>query len=121
MPDGSVEVDADLPEGGPGTIEGRLYYDPSKCSGRVAAIEATSSGGGGPQSVNWAYETDSPLTISGVDSDPIVGRAWVDEDIGFGWPTPRPATALRSMRAARWRHPGSLIEPSLRRCHSAVI
>ena len=47
-------------------------------------ISDPSSGGGGPQSVNWAYETDDPLTISGVDSDPIVGRAWVDEDIGFG-------------------------------------
>lgn len=89
MPDGSVqEVDADLPEGGPGTIEGRLYYDPlfEAFGWRNVAqvISDPSSGGGGPQSVNWAYETDGPLTISGVDSDPIVGRAWVDEDIGFG-------------------------------------
>ena len=86
MPDGSIQaIDAELPEGGPGTIEGRLYYDPrfEAFGWRYVSqvISDPSSGAGGPQSVNWAYETDNTLVIGAVETEPVVARAWVDEDI----------------------------------------
>lgn len=82
------EVDAELPEGGPGTIEGRLHFDPlfESYGWRNVAqvISDPSSGGGGPQSVNWAYQkTDPVLSIGGVDTAPVNARAWVDEDLDF--------------------------------------
>ena len=87
---GSVQdIDTELPEGGPGTIEGRLYYDPlfESLGWRNVAqvISDPSSGGGGPQSVNWAYEdNDGVLVIGTLETEPTSARAWVDEDIGFG-------------------------------------
>ena len=85
--DGAVgAVDADLPEGGEGTIEGRLHFDAvfGALGFRNAAqvISDPSSGGGGPQSVNWAYQTDLPaLRIGDIEVTPVRARAWVDEDI----------------------------------------
>ena len=87
---GSVEdIDADLPEGGPGTIEGRLYYDPlfEALGWRNVAqvISDPSSGAGGPQSVNWAYsDDDGVFTIGSLEAEPASARAWVAEDFGFG-------------------------------------
>ncbi|MEM9517720.1 MAG: hypothetical protein AAGA37_00235 [Actinomycetota bacterium] len=82
------DIDTELPEGGPGTIEGRLHYDPLfealgwRNVGQV--ISDPSSGGGGPQSVNWAYSFNGEnLQIGGIATQPTSARAWVDEDIGF--------------------------------------
>lgn len=82
------EVDAELPEGGPGTIEGRLHFDPlfESYGWRNVAqvISDPSSGGGGPQSVNWAYEkNDVAFPLGAVVAEARNARAWVDEDIDF--------------------------------------
>lgn len=88
-PTGSVDdIDAELPEGGPGTIEGRLYYDPLFAgfgwSNVAEVISDPSSGGGGPQSVNWAYrDDDDSFRLGEIDATPVTARAWVDEDIDF--------------------------------------
>ena len=82
------QIDAELPEGGPGTIEGRLHFEPLFASfgwrNVAQVISDPSSGGGGPQSVNWAYQKDDPnFALGGIAAEPISARAWVDEDIDF--------------------------------------
>ena len=82
------QIDADLPEGGPGTIDGRLHFDPlfTALGWRNVSqvISDPSSGAGGPQSVNWAYEKNDPvLSVDGIETEVVVGRAWVDEDLDF--------------------------------------
>jgi len=92
--DGDVgAVDAELPEGGEGTIEGRLHFD--AVFGALGfrnvsqVISDPSSGGGGPQSVNWAYQTDLPsLLVGEIETTPATARAWVDEDLSFHNDTP---------------------------------
>lgn len=89
------QIDAELPEGGPGTIEGRLHYDPlfDALGWRTVSqvISDPSNGGGGPQSVNWAYEKADPvLVVDGVELEVVVGRAWVDEDLDYRDGTDRP-------------------------------
>jgi hypothetical protein len=95
-PPGSVQdIDVELPEGGPGTIEGRLYYDPLfealgwRNVGQV--ISDPSNGAGGPQSVNWSYQDDDGIfTIGTLDTEPTSARAWVYEDVAFGQGDGRP-------------------------------
>lgn len=85
-PAGVGQIDADLPEGGRGTIEGRLYFDPLFArfgwSNAAQVISDPSRGSGGPQSVNWAYRKDDPaFVIDDVVTEAVGARAWVDEDI----------------------------------------
>ena len=85
---GVGQIDAELPEGGPGTIEGRLHFDPLFAgfgwSNVAQVISDPSSGSGGPQSVNWAYRKDDLVfAIGEVAAEAVSARAWVDEDIDF--------------------------------------
>ncbi|MEM8705740.1 MAG: hypothetical protein AAGE98_04740 [Actinomycetota bacterium] len=87
-PDTVGDIDAELPEGGPGTIEGLLHYDPLFAafgwSNRGQVISDPSNGGGGPQSVNWAYgDDDGSFRLGEINATPVAARAWVDEDIDF--------------------------------------
>ena len=82
------DIDAELPEGGPGTIEGRLHYDPQfeafGWANSAQVISDPSNGGGGPQSVNWAYsDADGSFRLGEINATPVSARAWVDEDIDF--------------------------------------
>lgn len=85
-PAGVGQIDADLPEGGRGTIEGRLHFDPLFArfgwSNAAQVISDPSRGSGGPQSVNWAYRKDDPtFVIDELVAEAVGARAWVDEDI----------------------------------------
>jgi len=89
------EIDADLPEGGPGTIEGRLHFDPQfrafGWSNAAQVISDPSSGGGGPQSVNWSFsDDDGAFRLGDIDATPVSARAWADEDIDIRAGDPRP-------------------------------
>ena len=89
------EIDADLPEGGPGTIEGRLHFDPQfrafGWSNAAQVISDPSSGGGGPQSVNWSFsDDDGAFRLGDIDATPVSARAWADEDIDIRDGDPRP-------------------------------
>ncbi len=83
------DIDAELPEGGPGTIETRLTYDPVmealgwRNTGQV--ISDPSSGAGGPQSVNFVYQLNAAtFPLGGVGATPVVARVWAEEDMIFG-------------------------------------
>ncbi len=83
------DIDAELPEGGPGTIDTRLVYDPImealgwRNTGQV--ISDPSSGAGGPQSVNFVYQLNAAtFPLGGVDATPVVARVWAEEDMIFG-------------------------------------
>jgi len=83
------DIDAELPEGGPGTIETRLTYDAImdalgwRNTGQV--ISDPSSGAGGPQSVNFVYQSNlETFSLGGVDTTPGVVRVWAEEDMIFG-------------------------------------
>ena len=83
------DIDAELPEGGPGTIETRLTYDAImdalgwRNTGQV--ISDPSSGTGGPQSVNFIYQFNhETFSLGGVDTTPVVVRVWAEEDMIFG-------------------------------------
>lgn len=89
------EIDADLPEGGPGTVEGRLHFDPQfrafGWSNAAQVISDPSSGGGGPQSVNWSFsDDDGAFRLGDIDATPVSARAWADEDIDIRDGDPRP-------------------------------
>ncbi len=89
------EIDADLPEGGPGTVEGRLHFDPQfrtfGWSNAAQVISDPSSGGGGPQSVNWSFsDDDGAFRLGDIDATPVSARAWADEDIDIRAGDPRP-------------------------------
>lgn len=89
------EIDANLPEGGPGTIEGRLHFDPQfrafGWSNAAQVISDPSSGGGGPQSVNWSFsDDDGAFRLGDIDATPVSARAWADEDIDIRDGDPRP-------------------------------
>jgi len=82
------DIDADLPEGGPGTIATMLAFDPvmTEFGWRTVAQVTSdpSSGAGGPQSVNFAYRTDEPTYRLGeVDAVPGIVRIWGDMDVTF--------------------------------------
>jgi len=89
------EIDADLPEGGPGTVEGRLHFEPQfrafGWSNAAQVISDPSSGGGGPQSVNWSFsDDDGAFRLGDIDATPVSARAWADEDIDIRAGDPRP-------------------------------
>jgi len=89
------EIDADLPEGGPGTVEGRLHFEPQfrafGWSNAAQVISDPSSGGGGPQSVNWSFsDDDGAFRLGDIDATPVSARAWADEDIDIRDGDPRP-------------------------------
>lgn len=82
------DIDAELPEGGPGTIATMIAFDPVMTAfGWRSVAQVTSdpsSGAGGPQSVNFAYQTDEPTyRVGQVEVTPGVIRLWGDEDVTF--------------------------------------
>lgn len=89
------DIDAELPEGGPGTIATMITFDPVMTDfGWRSVAQVTSdpsSGAGGPQSVNFAYKTDDPTFRLGdptyrlgeIDATPGVIRIWGDMDVTF--------------------------------------
>ena len=83
------DIDAELPEGGPGTIETFVTFDPIFVSlgwaDTAQVISDPSSGAGGPQSVNFAYVYNSDsYPVGGIDTIPVVARVWAEEDMIFG-------------------------------------
>jgi hypothetical protein len=82
------DIDAELPEGGPGTITTMITFDPVMTGfGWRSVAQVTSdpsSGAGGPQSVNFAYRTDEPTYPLGeIAATPGVIRVWGDMDVTF--------------------------------------
>lgn len=82
------EIDAELPEGGPGTVEGRLHFEPQfnafGWTNAAQVISDPSNGGGGPQSVNWSFrDDDDAYRLGEINATPVSARAWADEDIDF--------------------------------------
>ena len=82
------DIDADLPEGGPGTITTMITFAPVMTGfgwRNVSQVTSDpSSGAGGPQSVNFVYQTDEPVYRLGeIDATPGVIRIWGDMDVTF--------------------------------------
>ena len=82
------DIDVDLPEGGPGTITTMITFEPVMTGfGWRSVAQVTSdpsSGAGGPQSVNFVYQTDEPVYRLGeIDATPGVIRIWGDMDVTF--------------------------------------
>ena len=82
------DIDVDLPEGGPGTITTMITFEPVMTGfgwRNVSQVTSDpSSGAGGPQSVNFVYQTDEPVYRLGeIDATPGVIRIWGDMDVTF--------------------------------------
>ena len=82
------DIDADLPEGGPGTIATMITFEPVMSDfgwRNVSQVTSDpSSGAGGPRSVNFAYQTDEPsYRLGEIDATPGVIRIWGEMDVTF--------------------------------------
>jgi hypothetical protein len=83
------EIDIHLEEASPGEVALREFYDPIMAELGWSYSNTTgsdpSSGGGGPQTVNHVYQSDTDsLVVNGLPATPDPLFVWADEEQVFG-------------------------------------